>query len=236
MRETMKLGIFTDAHYSSREVTCGVRKNSLSLEKIREACRFFEREGCSLAVCLGDLTDAEDDHEKERENLQKIGEVLRSSRVETLCLMGNHDAFAFTREEFYAVLGEGTRPTDRVIVGRRLVFLDACFYRSGAPYLPGGTDWTDSFLPFEASLARTLERAEEDVYVFLHQNLDPGIAARYRPSNAESVNALLTGSKKVKAVFQGHYHPGHRSVWDGVRYITFPAMCEHDGAYFIEEI
>ena len=35
----MKLGIFTDSHYSSQEVTCGNRYNSRSLEKIRKAMK-----------------------------------------------------------------------------------------------------------------------------------------------------------------------------------------------------
>ena len=30
----MRIGIFTDPHYSSKEVSCGVRYNSLSLKKI----------------------------------------------------------------------------------------------------------------------------------------------------------------------------------------------------------
>ena len=33
----MKIGIFTDSHFSSAEVTCGNRYNSRSLEKIRRA-------------------------------------------------------------------------------------------------------------------------------------------------------------------------------------------------------
>ena len=33
----MKLGIFTDSHYSSSELTCGCRYNSRSLEKINNS-------------------------------------------------------------------------------------------------------------------------------------------------------------------------------------------------------
>lgn len=56
----MKLGIFTDSHYSSHEITCEKRYNSRSLEKIKEAYALFEKEKCDLAICLGDLTDKED--------------------------------------------------------------------------------------------------------------------------------------------------------------------------------
>ena len=96
----MKIGIFTDAHYSSQKVTCGSRYNSLSLKKISEACRYFVREKCDLVVCLGDLTDTEDTHEKEAENLREIAKLLRETPVKTVCLMGNHVSFAFEEEEF----------------------------------------------------------------------------------------------------------------------------------------
>ena len=57
----IRLGIFTDPHYSSQEITCSKRYNSRSLEKIRQACRFFEERDCDLIVCLGDLIDREKD-------------------------------------------------------------------------------------------------------------------------------------------------------------------------------
>ncbi len=231
----MRLGLYTDPHYSSQAVTCGVRFNSRSLEKIREAYRFFERERCDLAVCLGDLIDAETDHAAETENLKRIAAVIRASAVPTVCLMGNHDAFAFTEEEFYGVLGADTRPADRVTHGVRLVFLDACYFKSGARYKPGDSDWTDTYCPCEEKLRKTLTSSREDIYVFVHQNLDPAAEARHRIANADGVNRLLLRSGKVKAVFQGHYHPGCRSVRGGVRYITFPAVCEADGAFFVED-
>jgi predicted phosphodiesterase len=61
----MKLGLFSDAHYSSAEVTCDRRQNNRSLEKMKEAYRIFEEAGCDLVVCLGVLTDTEDTYEKD---------------------------------------------------------------------------------------------------------------------------------------------------------------------------
>ena len=232
----MRLGIYTDPHYSSRTVTCVVRFNSRSLEKIKEAYAFFERSGCDLAVCLGDLTDAEEDHAAEIRNLEKIAGVIRASSVPTVCLMGNHDAFAFTKEEFYGVLGAGCMPRDRMLHGRQLIFLDACFFASGARYLPGDSDWTDTFCPCEEALRQAVSAPGGDIYVFVHQNLDPAAGERHCISNADSINRILSGCGSVRAVYQGHYHPGCRSVRDGIRYITFPAMCESDGAFFLEEL
>ena len=232
----MRLGIFTDPHYSSQTVTCGARFNSRSLEKIREAYRFFERENCDLAVCLGDLIDREAEHAAEIANLKEVAGIIRASAVPTVCLMGNHDAFAFTKEEFYAILGAETQPFDRVTQGKRLLFLDACYFVGGARYTPGDTDWTNTYCPCEAELRRAVSGSREEIYVFVHQNLDPGAEARHRIANADAVNAILSGCGKVRAVYQGHFHPGCRSVRNGIRYVTFPAMCESDDARFIEEI
>ena len=71
----MKLGMFTDPHYSSAEVTCGVRYNSRSLEKIKKAYEDFEKENCDLVICLGDLIDHEDSHERVVENLKAVAGV-----------------------------------------------------------------------------------------------------------------------------------------------------------------
>ena len=232
----MRLGIYTDPHYSSQAVTCGVRYNSRSLEKIKAAYRYFERMHCDLAVCLGDLIDKESDRALQTENLRKVAGVIRASTVPTVCLMGNHDAFAFTADGFYRILGADLRPSDRVADGRRLVFLDACYFRNGVRYQPGDTDWTDTYCPFEAELRKTVASSDENIYVFVHQNLDPAAEKRHRIANADGINRILSGCGKVKAVYQGHYHPGCRSVWNGIRYVTFPAVCESDDAFFIEEV
>ena len=70
----------------------------------------------------------------------------------------------------------------------------------------------------------------------IHQNIDPDISGDHRLFNSDEINGILASSGKVKAVFQGHYHPGHSSRHNGIRYATFPAMCENEDAVFVEEI
>ena len=98
----MKIGIFTDSHYSSAELTCGCRYNNQSLRKIKEAYDSFAKEKCDLVVCLGDLIDKENDKESEVKHLKEIADVINSYTMKTIVLMGNHDCFCFDREEFYA--------------------------------------------------------------------------------------------------------------------------------------
>ena len=231
----MKIGLYSDSHYSSAALTCEVRRNNQSLRKLEEAYRFFEKEGCRLAVCLGDLIDTEETVEREKENLALVGRVIRQSTVPTVCLMGNHDAFVLERGEFYEILG--LSPVEELhIDGRRLLFLDACYFKNGRHYAPGDADWTDCFLPDAEGLRARLAESGEDTYLFLHQNIDPAVMANHRLWNADEVFTVIRESGAVKAVLQGHFHPGCRSVHDSVSYITLPAMCESEDAYFVMEI
>ena len=228
----MKIGLYSDAHYSSQELTCGKRRNSLSLEKIREAYRFFAEQGCDLCVSLGDLIDREETHEAEIRHLKEIGDVIASSGMKTICLMGNHDAFAFEEREYYEIL-DGCRPENRIVDGKRLIFLDSCYTHGGRHYIPGDDDWTDCFLPGEMALSALLDERNEEAVLFLHHNIDPAVPSDHRLANADSLFARIRDSGKVKTVFQGHYHPGMQSLYDGISYITFPALCENDAAFFL---
>ena len=50
--------------------------------------------------------------------------LIRSYDIPFYSLMGNHDAFVFTPEEFYGILGEKYRPKDTARGGVNLLFLD----------------------------------------------------------------------------------------------------------------
>lgn len=231
----MKLGIFADPHYSSQEVTCQKRYNSRSLQKIAEAYAFFEQEQCDLIVCLGDLIDHECTREKVVENLKAIADVIHGTRIPTVCIMGNHDAFELTPDEFYAILK--LEPTEELQLGsKNLLFLDTCYFSNGRHYEPGDSDWTDTYYPDTAHLKAKLSTLCGDTAIFLHQNIDPAIPQNHRLSNADSLLQAIHESRIVKAVIQGHYHHGCRSVHEGVEYITLPAMCENEGSFFIFEL
>lgn len=226
----MKLGIFTDSHYSSSELTCGQRYNSRSLEKIKEAYRIFEDAGCDLVLCLGDLTDTETTYEKECENLRACAAVMDASPLPTLCLMGNHDAFVFTVDAFYDILGENHKPHTVCTEDAVLIFLDACHFATGVHYQPGDSDWTDTYYPDTEDLRKQLVSADKPVCVFLHQDIDPSISEDHRLANDAQIRQILEDSGVVSWVISGHYHPGMESVHHGIRYLTLPALCERETA------
>lgn len=232
----MKLGIFTDPHYSSAKVTCSNRYNSKSLDKITSGLIYFKKQNCNLIICLGDLIDKENNHEKEIENLQAVSNVFALCDIPIFVVMGNHDAFTFNKEEFYNILGTQYHPQNITIDNNNLIFLDTCYFKNGKHYTPGDSDWTDTFLPNAQSLKNQLESLYGNTYIFMHQNIDPAIHESHRLSNDITVRAILEKSGKVKSVFQGHFHQGGSNEIGGIKYITYPAVCSYDNAFYIIEI
>ena len=232
----MKIGLFSDPHYSSQELTCGNRRNNLSLGKMRAALEHFSAAGCDRVICLGDLTDAEDTKEKEQANMREIAALFHEFPMPIQVIMGNHDAYVFEAEEFYALLG-GCEPTDVHEGGVHLLFLDLNYTAAGVRYHPHGFHWDDVGIPDPAGLRDKLATLNGDVYLFMHQNIDPAIpAADHRAANADEVCRIIEASGKVKAAYQGHYHWGNRSTRNGVEYITLPAMAVYDDTCMIIEV
>lgn len=230
----MKIGIYSDPHYSSQEITCGNRYNSRSLKKMQRAYKDFTSAGCDLIVCLGDLTDTEDTREREIANMRELSALFADCPIPTVCVMGNHDAYVFEPDEFYALLG-GCEPLDRVDGDKTLLFLSANHNPDGTPYHPHAFHWDRCYIPTDG-LAERIAAAPGDVYVFLHQNLDDACPADHRPTNGDEVQEILARSGKVKAVYQGHFHWGQDTVKDGIRYVTLPAMCCYDNTHKIIEL
>jgi predicted phosphodiesterase len=230
----MKIGLFTDPHYKG--TNGDVRLHKDSLDKIKSVLSIFKNEGCALAICLGDIIDTEPKHKLEVENLRAVKKEFDDSGIEMVALMGNHDGFCFTPEEFYEVLGEEYRPKTIHCGDKTLIFADANFFANGTRYAPGDTDWTNTYLPDIERIKSEIEASLGDCYLFIHQSVDPNICESHRIANDEELRQMLEDTGKVRAVIQGHYHDGARSEHAGIDYITVSAMCEHELPYFILEI
>ncbi len=230
----MKIGIFTDPHY--KQVDAEVRKHNQSLEKTKKVFEILKKENCSLVICLGDIIDTESKHKVEIENLKTIKKVFDNSGIDIIALMGNHDGFCFTPEEFYETLGEEYKPRTIHMGDKTLIFVDANFFDNGVRYAPGDTEWTNTFVPNINEVREKIEKSLGDTYVFIHQNIDPDILKSHRIANDVEFREVIKESGKVKAVIQGHFHDGKNSCHDGIDYIAVPAMCEHELPYLILEI
>ena len=232
----MKIGIFADSHYCNCEVRCNTRRPSLSLGKIHEAMEAFYREKVDCVICMGDLTDTEDNHEDELNRLREIKRVIFSYDVPFYLVPGNHDYSSFSGDELKNELGISLPPYSLSKEDKKWILLDANFRSSMIRYDVAGTEWTDSNLPPEQVefLKKELETADKECVIFIHENLDNQVQINHIVKNADKIRAILENSKKVHLVLQGHYHPGAEHIINGIRYRTFPAMCEGEkNSYFI---
>lgn len=235
----MKLGLFSDPHYCDKEMN-SPRRFMQSYGKIEIAMEYFKKNGADMIICLGDLVDDCRNYEDNVRSIEKITTLIRSYGIPFYCLMGNHDYQNFTREEFDRLTG-GAYPPARLDVGNStLLFLDCNYGDDGRVYEVGKVDWIDTRLPEEqlAALKTNLaDPAVKNACVFSHQNVENEVEEHHIVHNAADIRAVLSASGKVRAMLQGHYHPGHDTVIDGVKYHTVAAMCEgENNPYEIFEI
>lgn len=223
----MKIGLFADSHYSSMDVSCVTRRPSLSYDKIKMA--FEEFKGVDCVICLGDLVDHSDSREESVQKLKTLMELIQSFNLPFYSLMGNHDGDIFTPEEFDEYTNGCYPPFSMHICSKTLIFLNANYSHDGKAYAPGEVNWKDAWIP-EVQVEKLknvlFDDATTEAIVFVHQNLDMEVEKHHIIGNASVIHKILKTSGKVRRVIQGHYHPGHDNIIDGIEYHTVPAMCE----------
>ena len=223
----MKIGLLADVHYCSKEsLVHNTRFPALALERMKAAVQCFANQKADLIVCLGDLINIDDTYDKDVENLAIASDILNSSPVPAVCLMGNHDCEAFTRAEFTELSGLKTAPYEIISGQYALHFLNANYTDDGAAYIPHNIDWQNSCLPAEeiARIRQSIcDKSRRHIY-FVHQCIDPFSEPRHLIRNAAEARTYIEQTDSP-IVIQGHYHAGKRSVFNGVSYLTLPALC-----------
>ena len=224
----MKIGLFTDPHYCKAEILCRTRRPSLSLSKVKEAMETFRKEGVELCICLGDLVDKCDSLEESYMCLDEMIGLIRSYKIPFLLVPGNHDYTVFSAEELSERTGCRIPPYTVDIETHRLVILDANYRSDFRRFDIAGVDWTDSNLPTKQMeyLNDALNNSSKPCIVLIHENLDNTVESRHIVKNASQIRDIIEKSKNVSIVIQGHYHYGANNVINGIRYLTFPAVCE----------
>ena len=228
----MKIGLFTDTHYSDKTEPSANRYHALSYEKITKVMEHFKENGAQLVICLGDLTDDCVNIRNNKKALREITELIKSYGINFYCLMGNHDYLSFTRKEFSNITG-AYPPCTYGTEGSILVFLDCNYTDDGKIYKKRNVDWTNSYLPSKQykMLKNVIETEKREIYIFSHQNLDTEIDKNHIVRNASEIISCLKNGN-VKAVIQGHDHNGHDTEIDGIKFHTLPATCENTEGYY----
>ncbi len=230
----MKIGLFSDPHYYT-DVDKETGGKSLAQRKIEEAMAFFAEEKMDMVLCLGDLTDSENQDGSEPDPLGKIMKVIDRYDIPFHCVPGNHDYLHYDVKTFLEKAHTPELPCVLETPTHTLILLDGNYRTDYRRYDVAGVDWTDSNLIPEhvAFLKDALDKATKPCVIFVHQNLDPNVGWKSCIiKNAAEVRELLAASGKVPLVIQGHFHPGCDKEIDGIRYYTIAGMYDNEGNRF----
>ena len=237
----LHFGIVTDAHYADAD-PLGTRYYRESLAKLRECIDLMNDKRAGFLCELGDLKDQANPPTEVStlRFLSDIEKVFREFRGTRYHVVGNHDFDSISKKQFLSVTRGNSTYYSFDVAGYHFAVLDACFTSKGEDYDHGRFTWTDSNIPKTQLdwLANDLSKTSYPTIAFIHQNLDGKGAVFVK--NAEDVRKILEDSGKVRAVFQGHHHPGRYRMVNGIHYYTLKALVEGSGkennAYAVVEI
>ena len=226
---SLRIGLVTDLHYADKP-PAGSRHYRETRRKLAEAAQRFRGDKPAFLVELGDFIDAADSVATEQQYLKRIDREFSAICKDRHHVLGNHCVHTLTKEEFLAGVEQERSYYSFDRGGVHFVVLDSCFRGDGVPYGRKNFEWTDPNVPAAELewLRADLEATDKKTLVFAHQRLD--VANHYGVKNAPAVRAVLEGSGKVLAVFQGHSHQNDHKEIGGIHYCTMVAMVEGSGA------
>lgn len=226
---SLRVALVTDLHYADK-APAGTRHYRETLDKFAEAAHEFHRQKPAFIVELGDLIDAADSVDVERQYLATINRAFAAVSADRHYVLGNHCVDTLTKEEFLGAVGQDRSFYSFDRAGTHFVVLDSCFRSDGQPYGRRNFQWTDANIPAAELewLEADLRASDTPVVVFAHQRLD--VDGNHGVRNNAAVRNVLESSRKVLAVFQGHSHANDLVEIGGIHYCTLAAMVEGSGA------
>jgi predicted phosphodiesterase len=195
---------------------------------------------------LGDFKDQDipPDEKSTLEYLKRIEKIFSQFNGPRYHVLGNHDVDSISKQQFLTNIVNTGIPESNSFYhfdshGVRFVVLDANYRLDGVDYNKGNFDWEDTNIPpAQLKWLESVLKSDLPVIVFVHQLLD-GTGSLYI-NNAVEVRKILSKSKNVVAVFQGHKHEGQYTFTDGIHFYTLRAMVDGSGqknnSYAIVEI
>jgi Icc protein len=231
MAGDLTIGIITDLHFGPEAYHQGkLRKlTHLAGHLAREFVRAMNDEvRPDLVVNLGDdIEDASRD-----EDLARYGEcqaILRAARAPLVNVAGNHDTIYLNREDlnrFWQRSGPLYYSFDQG--GWHFVVLHTLEKKDVEIRVPDTQlDW----------LRADLASGVAPTVVFMHhaaseQRLDdsrwwPGRSHIALVKDRTELRRIFEGSKRVRAVFNGHLHWNHLDVIAGIPYVTVQSLIEN---------
>ena len=241
-------GWVTDIHYCTSPVRTipaedSVRVYGHSLAKLRQAIDVFNTRSLDFAIELGDFKDCLDDGDRPGTIgfLQTVESAFRRYNGPRYHVCGNHDFDKISLGDFLANTenagdAKGRTYYSFVKGGVKYIVLDACYNNAeGEHYSLGNLDWKIAVVPRDemAWLEKELATGTEPVIVFTHQILNTWDEKRCKIPhpffihNAAEVVKTLEKSRRVLAVFSGHFHKGAYSEHNGIHYVVNQGLVEN---------
>jgi len=227
--QRISFGLVTDLHFADQDPNAN-RHYRESTEKLSECVADLNSRGVDFLIELGDFKDQGRTPGETLRNLQTIETVFRQFKGARYHVLGNHDMDRISKAHVLANIENTGIPRECSyysfdVKGMHFVVLDATFRPDGTPYDSGNFKWTEAFVPPEelSWLERDLKKSRLPTIVFIHQLLDSDQDV-YFVRNAAEVRRVLEQSRRVRAVFQGHYHEGRYTCVKGIHYYTLKAM------------
>lgn len=227
----LKIGFLTDLHFGPQAFHEGkLRKlTHHAAELTREVIRAMNEEiRPDILVNLGD--DIEDEsREADLARYAECQEILMRAKAELVNVAGNHDTIHLTRDDL-ARLWRRDGPLyyslDRR--GFHLVVLHTLERKDVDVRIPNAQlEWLEHDLGETVLPAVVLmhhSASEQDLSdSFWFRDLNHLALVKER----RELRAILEGSGKVRAVFNGHVHRNHLDVIGGIPYVTIQSLIEN---------
>ncbi|MEW5826793.1 MAG: metallophosphoesterase [Candidatus Bipolaricaulota bacterium] len=237
----VRIGLFTDVHAHDTDSPNEHKVMVNYAERISAFVAAMTAWSADAIVQLGDLVNGAfvmgaplGDPARIVGILDDVLGLLAPFPGPVLHVLGNHDVYDLTKQEFLAGTGSEETFYSYDLGLFHFVVLDAQFTKAGTDV--GRVGWMVQGTVPEAELAwlrADLAATAKPTVILIHQPLDVAfdlLAGGAPVSNAAAVRAALVESGNVIAVFQGHDHEDRYQVIDGVPYVTFAAMVDHDVA------
>jgi len=236
---TFQFGVIADCQYCSDPGT-GVRKYSMSVNKLQRCVDHFNTLDLDYVVHLGDFID------RDFESFDVVSPIFGQLKFPKYHVLGNHD-FSVADDKKKDVplkLGLSSRYYDFAVNGWRFVVLDGndiSFYahpknspehQEAVDYYErnkiDSPDWNGAVGPEQlAWLKKVLEQATDDsekVVLYCHFPVYPKNI--HNLWNAREIVDVIERFPCVKAYLNGHNHAGNYGIKNGVHYLTFQGMVD----------
>jgi manganese-dependent ADP-ribose/CDP-alcohol diphosphatase len=248
--EDFAFGLIADCQYCAVEGT-GVRKYSMSDQKLQQCVSHFNTLDLEYVVHLGDFID------RDYESFAVVGPVYQQLNMPAYHVLGNHDFSVADKlkKKVPRTMGLKRRYYDFAVEGWRFLVLDGndisyhaypensrqyraadAYYRENQIESP---KWNGAIGKKQLKwIEQTLQKAcgaGEKVVFYCHFPVYPTNV--HNLWNAPAVVALIESYDCIKAYINGHNHQGNYASKAGVHYLTLKGMVDTaESAYAVMKI